>query len=595
MTTYLRTNKASLYLGVLLCTGQTTDAAGNVFTIKAMADAASWGAPQPIDVAVQRWMTDGAVASTQGYENREITFVVKVSAASSVALAAGEAALVEAVRGAVVLAWVPPEGPNAAPTTVFDIWTGHLEHQLDPDAELRLTRAYQVTLTAKPWARSQDVTATTAVTTGGSVTLTSVDTCASATGWTAKINGATAAGQPTVISATALRVSESVTSAKYKAGNILELTAIRTGSVTGMGTTPYLAIDRRNSGPFSTWTVTVDGQVCGLAGTVGTVYYYRVPAGVTSFTTLAITSHLNVVSSTIGTTVTQDVYDVSKTNVVGSTTTHRMLSGHLDVGGSVKTNGSIQIASPSATVLGNTLVYSGPEGSGYSPPLRQYRTSGGTVTADATAVSGSREPLSATMIYSIPAGALRPGTYVVVARIIFTAVGSALFNFDSLVPGSTTNLLERITQTVSAGAAGVGWYVIGSIILPPVAQPGESAVATGVRILGTGLTGTAPTLDEAFLLDVTNGTFSLVTSVAPATFTRLWIDSPDATNGPPQIYFGANADRSDAVGLPYGQIISMGDHDLDPDGSMVFTVTDNVDDAVVNATYYQRWHTHAAA
>jgi hypothetical protein len=42
MTTYLRTNQASLYLGALLCTGQTTDAAGNVFTIKAMADAASW-------------------------------------------------------------------------------------------------------------------------------------------------------------------------------------------------------------------------------------------------------------------------------------------------------------------------------------------------------------------------------------------------------------------------------------------------------------------------------------------------------------------------------------------------------------------------
>jgi hypothetical protein len=166
MTTYLRTNQASLYLDTLLCTGGPPTAPGNVFTIKAMADAASWGAAAPIDVAVQRWMTDGAVVATQGYENREITFQVKIAAANSTALAAGEAALTEAALAATQLIWVPPEG-NVAPETVFDIWTCHLSHTFELDEENRLTRTFVVTATAKPWARSLSLTTGAAVPTAG--------------------------------------------------------------------------------------------------------------------------------------------------------------------------------------------------------------------------------------------------------------------------------------------------------------------------------------------------------------------------------------------------------------------------------------------
>jgi hypothetical protein len=575
MTRYLTRNQASLYLGAVNCLGTTTDSAGNVFTVEAMADGVDWGSAQPIEVAVQRWMTDGAIAATQGYENREITFQVKISAATSVALAAGEAALIGAAQAALTLSWVPAEGSALAPTTVFDLWTCYLAHQFDPGGELRLTRTYPVT----------------AVPTSGAGTVVSVDTGTSTTGWTGSPNA------PSVFNATAIRESASSGSA----GAYPTRTLTRTGSVTGMGTTPYLVIDARSTGSpfFESPIVTVDGAECTLVASIGTTRYYQVPVGVTSFTTLTIKSTHYPVNKT--TTITLDVHDVTRSSVVGPTSTHKMFMRNLSVGGSVPTSGSIQVASPSATVLGTTLVYTAPDtGSGYSPAMRQYRTSGGTVTVDATMVSGSRETLNLGVSYDPPAGVLRKATYAVVARLNFTAAGNETLTFSTFFPNNLT-ALEQLSATASSTGASVQWVILGNISIPGTATPVESLNPTHVVISGALNSGTAPTLDEVFLLDVTHGTFSLVTAATSLgtayTYTRLWLDSPDAdqSDNQPHIYFGANADRSDAAQMSYGQIKSIGDHDLDPNGSLVFTVTDGVDDAVVTATYYPRWHTHAGA
>jgi hypothetical protein len=593
MTTYLRSNRASLYLGVLLCTGQTTDAAGNVFTIDAQAADATWGKPEPIDVAVQRWMTDGAVASTQGHENREISFRVKVAAGNSVALAAGEDALITSVRGATQLTWVPPEGSLAAPATVFDVWTAHLEHQFELDEENRLTRTYLVTCTAKPWARSLSLTTEAAVPTAGAGTTATVDACTSAANWTGFPNA------PTVFSATAIRESRTTTGIDMSTGTAT-ISLTRTASVTGMGTTPYLAIDYRTAGgKLLSHSVKVDGVDCTLISTSGTVRYWKVPAGVTSFTTLKVEVKLSVAN--IGTVQTLDVYDVTRSSIAGVGATHKMFNRHLNVGGSVPTSGSIQIASPSATALGNVLVYTCPDtGSGYAPPLRPYRVAGGTVTADATMVSGSRETLSSTILYDIPANVLRKGTYVVVARLNFTATGSANITLSSLYPG-TTYAAQVLTPTVSQTGAAVVWAILGTLNVPATDQPADSQVSTRIGFAGALGSGTLPTLDELFLLDVTHGSFTLFTLATSLPFTasptQLWLDSPDAdrSDNRPHIYYGSSADRSDATQVPYPQIKSFGDHDLDPNGTTVFTVTDGVDDAVVTASYYQRWHTHAAA
>lgn len=587
MTRYLTRNRASLYLGSLNCLGSTTDAAGNVFTIEAMADGTDWGSAEPIEVAVQRWMTDGAIAATQGYENRKITFQVKISAITSMALAAGEAALIEVAQAALTLSWIPAEGSTLASTTVFDLWTCYLAHQFEADEELHLTRTYQVTATAKPWARSAGLTTVTAVPTAGAGTTASVDTGTSTTGWTGSPNA------PTVFGGTAIRESLALSGGTPKT---LKLT--RTGSVTGMGTTPYLAIDQRFTGPApSSITVKVDGAACTQVSAIGSTRYWQVPAGVTSFTTLEIASVHTQTGN--GQTATSDVYDVTRSSVAGVTSSHKMLQRHLDVGGSVPTSGSIQIASPSATVLGTVLVYTAPDfGGGYSPPLRQFRAAGGTVTVDATMVSGARETFSGlSLFYDIPDGAIRPATYVVVGRFNFTATGNMTV-FAASLSGHSTEV-DSINTVVSSTGAAVVWSIIGALSLPGDARPSDSQLVTKFSAFGQLNSGTAATVDELFLLDVTHGAFTLVKSDAAGVFnsTRMWLDSPDAdqSDNRPHVYIGENADRSDTFQVPYGQVKSPGDHDFDSNGSLVFTVTDNVDDAVVTATYYPRWHTHAGA
>jgi hypothetical protein len=77
--------------------------------------------------------------------------------------------------------------------------------------------------------------------------------------------------------------------------------------------------------------------------------------------------------------------------------------------------------------------------------------------------------------------------------------------------------------------------------------------------------------------------------------TRVWLDAPDAdpVRNRPAFYAGTSSTRSDAAAIPHDQITALGDHDLQPGGSFVFSVTDNVNNAAVSASFYHRWHTHA--
>jgi hypothetical protein len=174
--TYLTANASELVLTTpgfddLLLLGTTVDDDGNAFHIEAQAAEATWDNPVPIDVSVQRWLTDGAVASTQGHDNRSPYFKVIVSAATSLELAAGERALaaraerIQRGEQIALLTWISAEGRAVAPAAVFEVWTWHLEHEFDADRENRVARMYGVRCTAKPWVRSLDLTQVTAVTT----------------------------------------------------------------------------------------------------------------------------------------------------------------------------------------------------------------------------------------------------------------------------------------------------------------------------------------------------------------------------------------------------------------------------------------------
>lgn len=581
--TYLPENLSELWLIAggfddLLLNGDTTDADGNSYTIDAIDDGATWDTPQPVDLAVQRWMTDGAVAATQGHENRTPSLQIRVGADTSVELAAAESALVKRSARPCLLKWVPPEGDPDAPSSVFEVWTWHLTHTLNGSDERRLERFYTLTFTAKPWVRSEGLTLSPAPAAPGGPTTISIDNCNAVTGWT---------GSSPTSSGGAVRGSLFVTGVEPHT-----VTLTRTGTVTGLGSLPYLIVDASiNGGYHDSLIVKLGSVTLALVASVGTVGYYALPAGTTSFTSLSVYGTLHLASPGSTGTIRLIVNDVSATDTIGGVGSRKQLSRRLEVGGSVKTSGSIYIASPSATVLGSCLVYTCPDGGGgYTPPLRQFRTSGNAVSPDGTAASGNTEALvtsgasAGTITYTIPAGQLPEGQYVIVGRFVFGV--SATLKVTVASGGSST------TGSVPYGGAAVTWGVVGSIALPATRRAVESQASTVITVSATANTGTH-SVDELYVLDVTRGAFTLVT--ANGTATQMWIDAPDVdpVRNTPAIYSGSQADRSDAAAPTYSTVLSVGDHDLNPDGAMLFTVTDGVNDAAASASFYRRWHTHA--
>jgi hypothetical protein len=572
-------------LPALLLTGETLDENGFRYRIEALSEDATWDNPVPVDTAVQRWMADGAVATTQGHENRTPYFKVAVSADTSADLAAGEQALARRANQVCTLTWIPPEGAPDAPASVFEIWTWHLEHELDDNDELELERMYGLRFTAKPWARSAGLTQVAAIAVPTTPVTTLIDACTSTTAWTGNPN------PPTVVSGA---VVETRTASALGAPGSFTLTLTRTAAVTISPATPYIAIDATASGgsPTSITSVTADGVPLTSNGSAGTVTWYTLPVGVTSFTKLGITSTHHLAPLTTA-TLTLSVADISQTNTLGGAGSTKQLFRTFSVGGSVKTAGSLQIAAADGiSSLGTVAVYTAPDnGSGFVPALRRYRTTGQATTADNTAVSGVRETLvnagtgSGAINFSIPASQVRDSNYALIGR--FKTTGAT-----TITVTITAGSISYTMPVVFPAATTYVWVPLGVLDLPVLPTPPESTQPVTLSISGTGGSGTQY-LDELYLFDITNGAFSLIDVNLP----RLWLDAPDVNpvTNTPAVYRGTPADRTDAISPPGTSIRSLMAHDLAPEGSILFTVTDLADGSNASVSFYRRWHTHAGS
>jgi len=598
VTTYLERNLAELYLDDLNLLGETTTTDGYIFRMEAQGDAASWGNPVPIVTSVQRWKTDGSVSGFTGWGNRNPSFKVFIAADTAEDLAAAERALVKAARSAKTLKWTPPAGDPDAATSVFDVQTCQVDLLFSPDDEMRLKRLWQVTIEAWPWVRSDDLTTFDALTTSNTPSLLEVDPCTSATGWT---GSPYAASQ----SAGAVRITRTVPLPSSKAQTII-LQLSRAGSVSGLASTPYIALDVATTGVAgATYTVTADGQPLIAAATFGTVTYWRVPASMSSFSTLLISGTFVVPAGTTP-TVQLAVADVSKTDTPAPpTSTRRQLMRRVWVGGSVPTAGSLKVSSPSSTPLGNVILHSRvDDGSGLVPNMRQYWVSGGGTSTDTTAVSGQRELIvnagvaGGVTVWNIPGGLLQEASYAVVARLSCsntTTTMVPLFGAAAL-NGAAVSYIDGNSAVKFTAASVWGMFPLGVVTLPPAMMPGESQVGVRLQMLAASIVGTGSIyLDEIWLLDQTHGQVTIVNCGTTAgTATRLWVDAPDAdpTRNRPAVYLGTQDDRSDAVAVPMASILSLGQHLIDPDGMSLFSVTDNVADARVSGSAYRRGHSH---
>jgi hypothetical protein len=584
----------------LRITGSNIDPTGNQFSIHVLNDDLSWGSPEAIDVEIQRWMAQGAVAATQGNGNRTLVLTVSVAAPDPADLGAGETALVKRSDGPCLLKWVGPSGDPDAPATIFEVWTWHLSQTFDPIDELNLQRLYTLTFTAKPNSRSEGATMVNALPSIATPNTVSVDACTSVTGWTGSPNSPVTSGGSVKVSQSVLLASKTTRTYVVRSDRTFT-TAV------ALGSTPFVVTDITLSGASGTYQVIADGVILSKVASLGPTAWWSLPPGVSSFKVLSFIATFTVPKLSLA-TMTLAVNDISRTDSPGGIGTHRQLFRSMDVGGSVPTSGSIQVASPSATGLGNVLVYTSPDNdSGYVPAMRRYRTAGmaDTLVVDASTVSGARERLERTGLggspafvqFTIPVTQLVEANYAVVARLKCDAVVTEPILLSSQVVGGGS--LGQVSADVAFAAANTWQFsTLGILPLPPSPVPAEATGNVNVLILGNildpGWTAHTVTLDELYLFDITHGAVSIVNA---GTFTRLWLDAPDAdpVRNRPAIYLGTKSDRTDAVGATADKIVSMGFHDLDPDGAAVFTVTDGVLDAGVTASFYKRWHTHAGA
>jgi hypothetical protein len=418
------------------------------------------------------------------------------------------------------------------------VWTWHLEHTFDSLDERHLQRMYGVRMTAKPWVRSCDLTVVDALSFDSTPLTTQVDACTSTAAWTGGPNAPTTSGG-------AVRETNAVTFV-HGAPNSSSLSLTRTGSVAGMLSTPYIALDLSVTGGKRTGIlVSADGVFLARVAQIGTVSYYQMPDGVDSFATLIVGV---TVSFTHSGNLELAIADVSVTDTVGGIGTRKALSRTIDVGGSVKTSGSIQVASPSATTLGLVVVYTCPnDGTGFTPPLRPYRVAGNATTPDSATVSGVRETIvnagspTASVDYVIPVGLLPEGTYVMLGR--FNTSTTAPLTVMVSAEGSPA--LNRTASITNVGGQW-SWMVIGTLALPTFAVPSTDTTQTQTFSLTAAHAATV-LFDDLYLFDITHGDLSM--DGVATTATRLWIDAPDADpiRNRPAVYLGNAADRTDAV------------------------------------------------
>lgn len=576
----------SLTLGSLLLTGSMPDD-DHGFTFSVLAGDFGFGVAQGVREVVTSLLADGELVRTTRYGNREVAFAVQVEGPSLGALAYGEAALRREVGRANTLTWQAPDVLSVP--TVFDVLDSEMSQRFDDLDELRRRRTYLVTLTCAPFARSEGLTTFDALEVGAVGSTVQVDNCESTTGWTGTWDG-----NPWGVGTTdgSVYVSELDTEVGFPPSR---WTLTRSGAV-DLTSTPYLVVQTRT---ISTSPIVAAYPGASASGTPMTLlssrriadgrfeFVWQLPSGFVGTTMPAVTfEHTSITDGNVWQGF--HVYDVSRTNLPPSQSP-RQLSRMIEVGGTERTPGSLRVAAPDDTSdLALTLVSTWPDdGSGFSPPLRRWRTTGNTETTDAATFSGKREPMWPNYVeHDIPVQSLPDGTYQLMG--LLRAASSGDYRVDSVIQsrhagvtlGETT---WSETVTLSAGQ----WILVpmGHYRVPIVAaRAGEFRV--GIKTPD----GAGVEYDEAWLFPMEEDC-ALTALLSPEP--HVWLDSPDLTSPVPQVLEGAASDKSDAH-WPKNGVYTMGNHVFTPGRTAVFTATHGVDWPEVTLTYYKRWHSNAA-
>lgn len=541
------------------------------------------GEPDMIVESLTSQLADGDIERTVRHGNRTYVLPIYIEGPTLADVADAEALLRAELRSSGLTLTHNP-GDSWAVDSVYEVQTARMSPSRDDTHESHLIRKWTLTLTCAPFARSAGLTTVETLPVPVSPTTTTFDTCDSATGWTATVNGA-AVAVDLAWEAGSVSVKETL------APGPQTLTLTRTGAV-DFTPTRYLVADIGYYSSLGALPVTcvADGSVLPLLEQrliAPGSYRYTYDSGGVDAASLTFSSYTE-----------PDYADLKIRSLVRTdmppAITPRQLLRTLEVGGTERTAGSLKISAPDGTsALQLVLVSSWPEnGSGFAPPLRRWRVGGNTETPNAGTFSGKAEPLGPAYSYfDVPIASLPPGTYQLMALMRASVAGS--YNVESVIQSRHNGVTLGETTWGTGGTETVSFPFANDWKLVPMGVYGAPIVAAKAgefRILIKTPGTTVVDYDEAWLFPVDDDcALSAILTPEP----HLWLDSPDLTSRVPKTWEGEEADKSDGH-WPVNGIHTMGSHVFTPGRTSVFTAGFGVDYPEVELTYHKRWHSNAA-
>lgn len=560
------------------------------YTLSVLGAGASFGQSQAVVRQIVSMLADGDLVSYDRAGNRVAEFDVLIEGADGVALQAGEVALRRELYRPNAVTWTPPADFSAP--TVYEVVTSEMAPKFDDIDELRTRRVFHVTLTCAPFARPPAaITVPALAPPAVSPTTATINDATSTTGWSARaqtmVDGLVTDIVP--VSVTDLGADGVSVSAECI---FLQFTYTPPAPIALTGT-PYVTVELSGSVPDLFSIVHPTGAASGATPTLvraltngHTQYVLPVDPARPLVRVDVFWSKTYYPTPTV---VTFNAFDISRTDTLPQIST-RQISRIVSVAGTERTPASLAISAPNGTDdLAMTIVHTSPEdGSGYAPPLRRWRVSGGTVTADASTMSGGREPivLANPFIAEVPNLAVPEGGYLLAARTRIASGTSATINW------ATDTQIDGATEGYVTDAATFDFPSTGNWFFTPIAVltlPSVRSMSGKVRIL---LSSTNAELDEAWLFRVDDG--CALTVVHYGAKPRLWLDSPDVSSQVPRIWIGDNTSRADAS-HPGANLYAHGNHTFTPDAMAVFVGTSGTENPEAALTYYPRWHSNAAS
>jgi hypothetical protein len=550
---------------------------------------ATLGAAVPVTTALLWLGRAGGPVAYDHTDNREPVFRITIEGEDSEVLARGERALQLQCEQPTTLTWTPPDG--AGEPSVFDIMWSHLEPVFETDGLTGLgmeeavvgTRTYLVRMQALPYARAQSQVVVTSLPAGTTATETVVDSGSSTTGWAAG-SGTLAVTSGAVVNTTAVKT--------------IHQYLIRSGTIS-LATARYVAVTWASSATgLKAVEVTLAGvdtklpQVSRVAAT-GAFFtsFYRLPDGLASTTSLTVTFQPR------GLVGTFSIDKVSTWTDLPTTGTARQKTTTLIPGGSVRTNGSIQVAH-ATSALGTVIVYSQKSDGGYLPPLSRWFAAGTTPTTDVTRMSGSYASIATAKDYRVPVTALPRGRVELWAWVRSSV--STEFGFYWAVDTWINNVgigigtYARTPLTLPANTWKLVCFGESNVPNVDIGPAGYVRVSVQRDALDSGVT---VEVDETYLFATDEGRLTIVdcgtgTPSAGGPSNRLWIDAPSPDQPQGAIWRGNADDRSDAWHAGHlAEPWSPDGHELDPAGANFFVATSNASDALTSAQCYPRFNT----